>query len=402
MDDCLIRNARLADGRAVSISIRAGLIAGLTDAAAPAPAVGQVLDAAGMLVLPGFTDGHLHLDKTMLGLPWRPHNAAPSVRGRIEAEKEFRRRETSPLAERGAVRLLEMALKHGTISLRTHVDVDDVTRLDHLAQILALRDAWRGRVDIQIVAFPQSGVLACAPVHALLDEAMGMGADLVGGLDPIGCDGDLKGQLDILFALAGRHGRGIDIHLHDGGEAGLSEIADIAARTRAAGLGGQVTISHAFALADADERQLAAHCALLREAGVAILSSIPGGERCPPIPALRAAGVPVFFGSDNVRDCWNPATVVGMAERMMLAAHRFGLRSDESLSGLLDHVTGIAHAVTGLGAGAVDVGRPADLLVFDVQHVPQLVVERSLPVAVMKGGILQAGVLSAAGEPATR
>ncbi len=387
--DLLLRNARLSDGRRVVIGIADGRIALIEEEGAPVPPARESLDLANAVVLPGFTDGHLHLDKTLLGLPWRPHDAAPSVRARIEAEKAFRRGETSTLAERGAEKLLELALRHGTTSLRTHVDIDDVTRLDHLAQVLEIRDRWRGRVDIQIVAFPQSGILSCAPVADLLEEALRMGADLVGGLDPLGHDGDLHAPLDVVFGLAERHGRGIDIHLHDGGEAGLSEIIEIAHRTKVTGLGGTVTISHAFALADADARAFDAVAGLLREAGVAILSSIPGGDRCPPLLRLREAGVSVFFGSDNVRDCWNPASVVGMADRMMLATYRFGLRTDADIAGLVDHVTRIPHAVTGLGPGTLAPGAPADLLAFDVETVPRIVVERRLPTLVMKGGVRQ-------------
>jgi hypothetical protein len=160
-----------------------------------------------------------------------------------------------------------------------------------------------------------------------------MGADLVGGLDPVGIDGDRDGPLDTVFGLAERHGRGIDIHLHDGGEAGLDEIDAIVARTKASGLGGQVTISHAFALADADDLRLGRIADALREAGITLVSSVPGTRRCPPIPRLRDLGVAICFGTDNVRDCWNPSTVTGMIDRVLLAAYRFDLRSDRAGEG---------------------------------------------------------------------
>ncbi len=140
-------------------------------------------------MLPGLSDGHVHLDKCLLGLPWRPHRATGTVRAKIEDEKAFRRENRIPLAEQGAEALLTRMLRGGTTSLRTHVDIDDVTGLDHLAQILALRERWSGRMQIQVVAFPQSGILSCPPVAGTLDEAMRMGADCVGGLDPIGSTG---------------------------------------------------------------------------------------------------------------------------------------------------------------------------------------------------------------------
>ena len=178
-----------------------------------------------------------------------------------------------------------------------------------------------------------------------------MGADLVGGLDPVGIDGDRDGPLDAVFALAERHDRAVDIHLHDAGETGLDEIDAILARTAAAGLGGRVTISHAFALADADDLRLGRIAERLSSAGIAILSSVPGGRRCPPIPRLRELGVAVVFGTDNVRDCWNPSSVTSMIDRAQLAAYRFDLRSDADLAALLEPITAVPARVAGPGAG---------------------------------------------------
>lgn len=384
--DLRLRDVTLAEGRRATIDIRDGRVAVLHDPGAPLPPAARTIDLGGALVLPGLADGHVHLDKCLLGLAWRPHRAQGSVRAIIADEKAFRRTTRVPLAAQGAEALLERMLRGGTTSLRTHVDIDDVTRLDHLAQILDLRARWSDRMQIQIVAFPQSGILGCPPVADDLDEALRMGADLVGGLDPVGIDGDRDGHLDIVFALAERHGSGIDIHLHDGGEAGLDTIAAIAARTAAAGLGGRVTISHAFALAEADDLQLGRIAEGLNRAGVAILSSVPGGRRCPPIPRLRDLGVPVCFGTDNVRDCWNPATVTGMVDRAQLAAYRFDLRTDGELAALLDPVTTVPARVLGLGPGVVAPGARADLIAFRAGSVPQVIVERQAPVLVVARG----------------
>jgi cytosine/adenosine deaminase-related metal-dependent hydrolase len=386
--DLTLNRARLADGRLVSIDISGGRIAALRPAGDPVRR-GRELDLGGQLVLPGLTDGHVHLDKTLLAMPWRPHRSAPSIRARIEDEKAHRRANPASLVERGAEKLLETALRLGTTSLRTHVDIDEVSKLDTLKEVLELRERWADRVQIQIVAFPQSGVVTCPVAAGYLEEALRMGADFIGGLDPVGIDGDQKGQLDVIFGLAERYGRGLDIHLHDGGEIGLAEIDDIVARTRAAGLEGRTTISHAFALADADPARLDATAKGLREAKVSILSSVPGGDRCPPIPKLRELGVDVFFGSDNIRDCWNPSSVIGMVDRAMLASYRFGLRRDEDIAALLDHVTTIPAQVAGLGEGGVEVGARADLIAFDAAHPPQIIVERQLPnIVIAKGAIM--------------
>ncbi len=113
---------------------------------------------------------------------------------------------------------------------------------------------------------------------------------------------------------------------------------------------------------------------------------MPGGRRCPPIPRLRDLGVPVCFGTDNVRDCWNPATVTGMVDRAQLAAYRFDLRTDGELAALLDPVTTVPAQVLGLGPGVVAPGARADLIAFRAGGVPQVIVERQAPVLVVARG----------------
>ena len=174
------------------------------------------------------------------------------------------------------------------------------------------------------------------------------------------------------------------------------------ARTIAAGLSGQVTISHAFALADADDLRLGRIAEALCRAGVAILSSVPGGRRCPPIPRLQELGVAVFFGTDNVRDCWNPSSVTSMIARAQLAAYRFDLRSDAALTALLDPITAVPARVAGLGPGILAPGARADLVAFEAAGVPQAVVERQEPVLVVARGAVavdRRGRMAAAPAP---
>jgi cytosine deaminase len=302
------------------------------------------------LALPGFVDGHCHLDKTLWGMPWRPHVAGASVADRIEVERKVRGSLPVPTIERGRA-LLEQMLACGTTALRTHVDIDTVCKLDNLNAILELREQNRDRVDMQIVAFPQSGILRDPGVAELLDAALKAGADLVGGLDPIGIDSDLKGHLDVVFALASRHGKCVDIHLHDGGESGLAQIEDIAARTVAHGLGGKVAISHAFALGDANPDALKRVAADLAKADVSIMTHAPGAASMPPVRALREAGVEVFSGSDNIRDLWSPYGNGDMLERARLIGYRQNFRKDEEMLIALDLVTEAGRRATGLGGG---------------------------------------------------
>ncbi len=225
------KSAVLLKGGRADILIQGGNIAGIA-ASITAPSGAQEFDLAGRLVSPGLVNGHAHLDKTLLGAPWVPHLPGDTVVERIAAEKEIRSQLAVPLKVR-ATALIDLLTSHGTSAVRSHVDIDPDIGLAHLEVILALREEMRERLSIQLIAFPQSGVRAAPGTAELLKEAMKLGVENIGGLDPAAIDGDVEGQLDLIFALAERHGAGIDIHLHDGGELGIYELKQIAERCRA-------------------------------------------------------------------------------------------------------------------------------------------------------------------------
>jgi cytosine deaminase len=378
----VLRNAVLAGGDCVDIAIDGGRIASVR------PGIGdgrQTVDLNKRLVLPALVDAHVHLDKTLLGLPWRSHQAPDTTLGRIEVEKVFRSASPHSVDACGGW-LLKMAVSHGTLAVRSHVDIDDQTKLSNVEALLRLREAWSSVVDIQIVAFPQSGIIRCRGIAALLDEALAMGCDLVGGLDPVGIDQDLPGHLDVVFDLAERRGVGIDLHLHDPGEPGLATLRAVAERTKALSLGGKVTVSHAFCLGSAEAGRAAQIAEELAKAGVAILTSAPGAAPMPPVRLLREAGVRVAAGSDNIRDCWSPVGNANMLERCWLIAWRAGLRTDADIASVLDLATGEAAQMLSLADYGIAAGARANLAAFDATHVARAIIERPPPDLVMRDG----------------
>ena len=313
----------------------------------PAPGT-AVIDGLVGILLPAFVDAHMHLDKTFWGLPWRPHQAGPSVLDRIENERRLRR-ELDLAPDVQAERLARQAISRGTVHIRSHVDIDTEIGLRNFDGIMAARSRLKDVVSVQVVAFPQSGVVTRPGTAELLERAVRDGAELIGGVDPAGIDGDPTGQLDVIFGIAGRHGAGVDIHLHDGGEVGASQIRMIAERTRALGLAGKVSISHAFCLGMVDDVELGRLMELLVDNRISIMTNAPG-DRPMPLRRLREAGVAVFSGSDGVRDAWTPFGTADMLERAMLLAYRNGFRTDELLHATLDIVTRGGATVLGLAA----------------------------------------------------
>ena len=392
-DTLRLAGALLDDGRRVDVRIADGRIAAIEPAGGGptggGPAGETVIDLGGRLLTPAFVDGHIHLDKTLLGLDWQPHLPGDSIAERIAAEKQLRAGLAVPLAARAA-RLIEQVVTFGTTRLRCHVDVDPTIGLSGLHALVELRERYRTLVDIELVAFPQSGILAAPGTAELLDAAVADGADLVGGLDPAGIDGDVDGHLDAVFAIAERRGAGIDIHLHDFGLLGSFELRQIAARTVAAGLQGRVAVSHAFALGTIDDDELAATANTLAAAGVAIMTNGPGTVTMPPVKRLMAHGVTVFAGSDNIRDAWSPYGNGDMLDRAMLIGYRAGFLADEELRLAFAMTTTIAAAVTGSPDHRLESGAPADLVALDAPHVPAAVVGRPAGRLVFKRGRLVA------------
>jgi len=377
----MFRNATLPDGSRRDITVADGRIA-----AFQVPASGEGIDLAGALVLPPLVDGHIHLDKTLLGLPWVPNQAAGNrVADRIEAERRVRAGRTVSETETGAA-LVKQVLASGTLHMRTHVDIDNQLGLRNLHAVLAIRERFRGLATIEIVAFPQSGIARSPGTAALLDEAIAAGADLVGGLDPVGIDDDLDGHLDTVFGIASRRGVGVDIHLHDGGEGGIAEIVAIAQRTKALGLAGKVAISHAFALGSVPLDLATRTADTLAEAGVAIMSHGPGAATMPPVKLLKEHGVEVFSGSDNIRDAWSPFGNGDMLERAMMVGYRANFRHDPELALAFEMVTAAPARVLGLADYGLTAGGPADFVVVDAATIAEAVATRPRRKLVIKAG----------------
>ncbi len=372
--DLVVTNCRLPDGRVgqhigVGADGRIAVIAG-----GAAPAARQVLDAGGDLALPALADAHLHLDKTLFGLPWIPHAAGPTRMSRIETDARVLPGLPLPTAERAAA-LIRKGLAHGTLHLRSHADITPEFGLSALEATLAAREAFAQACTIQVVAFPQAGVMRAQGTVELLEEGLRMGADLLGGLDPCEVDRDPKGQLDALFALAERFGVGIDIHLHEPGEMGLFSLQEFCARVRAHGMQGKATISHGFCLGGIIESKQQAAAAMMAEAGVALATHGAGGAPLPPLGLLRDAGVGILCGNDNMRDTWGPYGTADMLERAAIIGWRSDWRTDDRLHAMFSIIGAEASRALGVAEHGLEVGRPANLLTLPAEGVPEAIAQ---------------------------
>ncbi|WP_027348904.1 amidohydrolase family protein [Halotalea alkalilenta] len=383
MNDLLLKSVRPWGDESVDLLIRDGRIAAMApDLTADGV---KVIDGQGHIALPGLVDAHTHLDKSLLGWPWYRNEVGAQLLDKIDNERQVRQAlglDAQVQSMRHALR----ALAFGTTLIRSHVDIDTEQGLKALEGVIETRRRLSAMLDIELVAFPQSGVMRRPGTIELLDRALALGADLLGGLDPCAIDRDPKGQLDALFELAEKHGKGIDLHLHETGELGAFSMALIFERIRAHGMQGQVSISHAFCLGAPDWQRTQAlidECAAL---GVTILTTAPASREVPAIQRLIAAGVPIGVGNDGVRDTWGPYGNADMLERAKLLGLRNNLRRDDEVELALELCSCRGAEAIGHEARRLQVGERADLFLATGETIAEAVVTHAPRALVISHG----------------
>lgn len=378
--------------QACHLLIQDGAIASMIPADRPIEDQLPRKDAGNRLVLPSFTEMHCHLDKTLLGGSWRAVTPAKSIIERLDEEKNFDPSRSIPIRE-SAANYVEASLRAGVTHLRTHVDVFPEVGLSHLEEVQEALRMFDGRLSHEIVAFPQQGLLRSGS-EQLVREAVRKGAAWVGGVDPATVDGDLERSLQTMVNIAAEEGAGIDLHLHDPDRLGLFTIKRLAELTIQAGLQGRVAVSHAFSLGEISGQQAADMAALLAEAGIAIITSVPMGRKFPPVRLLHDHGVSVAVGCDNVYDIWSPFGNGDILERAGRLAEISHWVDERSLGQTLGY---ISEGRTPLDQTGVQVwpriGDEANLVLVEASCSAEAVARRARRAATLYQGNVVAGAL---------
>jgi cytosine/creatinine deaminase len=392
--ELLIQNVRPLGGAATDLLVRNGVIEQMEPGLTPPGGETQVLDGQGQLLLPGLVNAHAHIDKNLLGLPWHK-NQVPGLRIRdfVDNERQVRRDLNLNTRLQSAHEVCA-AVGAGVTHLRTHVDIDTDAGLSHLEGIMGTREEFKDAVTMQLVAFPQSGMLVRLGTVELLEEALKLGVECIGGIDPSTVDRDPVRHLDTVFGLADRYGVEVDIHLHEPGVLGAFSLELIAERTRVLGLQGRVTISHCYCLGSVEEEYLHQLIELLRENQITIMSLGSGRVQFPPLKRLHEAGVALCTGSDGVRDTWGSYNTVDMLERCRTLGYRLGVRKEEDFAFLLGIATFGGAKRMGDEHYGLAVGKQADFVVVPGDTPAEAIMELPPRTFVVKRGRL----VAAAGE----
>ncbi|MEH7013789.1 amidohydrolase [Neobacillus niacini] len=349
-----------------------------------------VIDAKGLLLIPSFIEKHVHLDKTYMGEDWRACIPAKGVIERCEIEKNILASIPSSTQNR-AEALLEILLSYGSTHVRTHVDIYPEVKLQNLEGVRRALDTYSNKVSSEIVAFAQHGLLRPGTVQ-LIREAVRNGAGIVGAVDPATVDNNIEASLVQLVESAVEGNADIDLHLHDPGHLGTFTMKRLAYLTKQAGWEGRVAVSHAFGLGDVSKEEAIEMAQILKDAGISIVTSLPGGRAIPPVNLLTECGVEVAIGNDNIYDSWWPTGNGDVLERAGRLLERYRWTDEVSLAQSLKYITG---GITPLDREGNQVwpkpGDTANIILVDASCSAEVIARRSTRKAVFYKGNLVSG-----------
>lgn len=405
MVDLVLRDARIDDDtETVDIAVSDGVITAI------GPRLREVgvdeIDCAGRVVIPGLIESHLHLDKALLDAE-RP-NLEGTLAGAITVTAELKREFTVESIQARARRVMDMAISNGTTAIRAHPDVDPIIGLRGVEALLELREEYRDRLDLQIVAFPQEGILKAPGTLELLRESLRRGADVIGGCAYNEATvADSHRQLEIVFALAAEFNVPVDIHADfaddttDPRFALADHIADLTTRTC---MQGRVTLGHMTSLASLPPDRRHHTLTHLAAAGIAVVP-LPATDMhlnartdttnprrgIAPIRDLWAAGITTAYSSNNIRNAFTPYGNADLLDIGLFLAQTSHLSTPADLTRVLAMATTQAAQILGLSAHyGIRVGATADLVVLSTHQVSTALLDRPDRCYVLKAGRITA------------
>jgi cytosine deaminase len=397
MLDLLIRNCTLADGRnRLDIGIRDGRIVAL-EAHLEADA-GQTMDAAGQLVTAPFVDAHFHMDSTLsYGLP-RVNQSGTLLEG-IALWGELKPALAQEALVERALAYCDWAVARGLLAIRSHVDICD-DRLLAVEALLHVKERVKPYLDLQLVAFPQDGLLRSPNAMTNLTRALDMGVDVVGGIphfERTMADG--AESVRLLCELACERGLMVDMHCDETDDPLSRHIETLAYHAQRLGMQGRVTGSHLTSMHSMDNYYVSKLLPLMREAGVAAIAnplinitlqgrhdSYPKRRGMTRVPELLAAGVPVAFGHDCVMDPWYGLGSGDMLEVAHMGLHVVQMTGQAGMKQCFAAVTDTPAAILGLEGYGVEPGCRADLVLLQARDPVEAIRLRATRLAVLRGG----------------
>lgn len=354
----------------------------------------RVIDAGGHLVTESFVNGHLHLDKVYT-LEKVGQDALGSYHGEgmggamtaIEQAARVKDTYDESWIIDNVRRALQLAVTYGNTHIRAFADVDTRGKLEGVKALLKARDEFRDSVELQVVAFPQDGVNRDQGAADWVKRALDLGADVVGGIPWIEyTDDDMRSHIDQMFDLAITYDKPVSMLVDDAGDPSLQSLFYLASQTINYGWQGRVTAQHARAMAMYEEPTFRKLVSLMQLGEVGLISDPQTGPLHARVHDLRAAGIAVGLGQDDIADAYYPFGRNNMLEVGFLACHLLWMTSFEQMEEVYDMITVDAARAIGIPDFEMKVGNPANLVVLTQDSVWKALWEHEAPAVVIKDG----------------
>ena len=399
----LIRNATLPDGRSgIDVLCIDGHIAavGPALAALTVPPGTEIVEAQGWLLSPPFVDAHFHMDATLsVGLP--RYNASGTLLEGIALWGELKPQLTQEALVQRALQYCDWAVAQGLLAIRSHVDICD-DRLLAVEALLYVKQQVRPYLDLQLVAFPQDGLLRSPTALANLKRALDLGVEVVGGIPHFERTMEEGAQsVKMLCELAADRGLMVDMHCDESDDPMSRHIETLAFHTQRLGLQGRVTGSHLTSMHSMDNYYVSKLLPLMHEAGVQVVAnplinitlqgrhdSYPKRRGMTRVPELLAAGINVGFGQDCVMDPWYPLGSACMLEVAAMGLHVAQMTSLLGMQQCFDAVTVNNAHILGLQNYGLEPGCRADFVLLQARSPGEAIRLRAQALLVVRGGVV--------------
>ena len=391
----LIKNARtrFSGGKLLSIGIEGDTIAAVGENL-PEAGAAQVIDAEGRLVTESFVNGHLHLCKVytleMVGQDALSSYHGGSMGGAMTAIEQASRvkdRYDEKWIIENVRKACRLAQKYGNTHIRAFADTDTKAKLEGVKALIKAREEFKGIVDLQVVAFPQDGVVRDPGAEDYIRKAMELGADVVGGIPWIEyTDADMQEHIDRMFALAKEFNKDVSMLIDDAGDPGLRSLEMLAVKTLKEGWQGRVTAQHCRAMAMYREPYFRKILALLQKASIGLVSDPQTGPLHARVRDLYDSGVAVALGQDDIADAYYPFGRNNMLEVAFLAVHLLWMTTFSDMEIIYDLITTNAAKAMGIRGHVLEPGGNADLVVLNANDVYHAIWEHEAPFRVIRKG----------------
>lgn len=392
--DILIKNAktRSSQGQLVQIAIKGGKIVQIGSQINIDSA--QVIDAKGNLVTESFINGHLHLCKVYTlemmddeAMSAYTDGSMGGAMTSIELAAKVKEQYDEKWIIENVRKAANLALKFGNTHIRAFADTDTKARLEGVKALLRARDEFKGKVEIQVVAFPQDGVVRDPGAEEYIEQALQLGADVVGGIPWIEyTDADAQEHIDRMFALATKYDKPVSMLIDDAGDPTLKSLEMLAVTTLRNGWEGRVTAQHSRAMALYPEPYYRKIEHLLKVAKIGVVSDPQTGPLYARVKDLYKAGVRIALGQDDIADAYYPFGRNNMLEVAFLAAHLMWMNSRPEMEILYDLITTNAAECLSIEGHKLTEGGNADLVVLNAGSVWEAIWNHEAPLYVIKDG----------------